>query len=497
MNGQRWRYLYWALPPLLALVQLAFSRHATPELRYEELAESVRNVYWLEHRTVYDGVSSNVGWYGLLLLCYRLFGFHLYAAQSIRVALSLVSLLALAATLRRYLRAEHAWLPLILFGLSPTLLFFNTLQTSYGTDLQYAPIALFLVLGVRFSSRPGGPEGLRSAAWFDAAGHALLGLVAIVASASYPTFLFYLPVLGAIYYDRMRAEEIAGPRVIRPVLALAGGFFLPLAGVVVAMKDPRLLLFDPRVHAGLFRGSGYLSPRPRNAAKNLIGSAADLFGRAHSYYYEVARTEFSDWLPLVALVAIALVSIRLARASEHDRRPFGLALALIVITLAATVMAVDPSGQPGMRRVTPLLAAVYACCAIAWQRVNGATTAPRAQRLTVAVGLLVLLLHHVLVLPLNYRRLPAPSVERYALFFDSAGTPAQSLAQFLKAAVDHDLQLRCPDPEDCRYAEIYAAVAGSCLWNRLPCHQLSAFDDATHRFIPLSPSLWETYYWNH
>jgi hypothetical protein len=265
----------------------------------------------------------------------------------------------------------------------------------------------------------------------------------------------------------------------------------------VVMKDPRLLLFDPRLHAGLFRGSGYLSPRPRNAAKNIIHSAADLFGRAHSYYFEVARTEFSDWLPLAALAAIAIVSVRIARERGPERRPLLLAASLLAITIAGTVMAVDPSGQPGMRRVTPLLPAVYAICTIAWYRVTESAAVTRTQRITVTAGLLVLLVHHALVLPLNYEHLPAPSAERYTFFFNDAGTPEQSLAKYTGAATDHDLQLACPDPDECRYPEIYAAIAGSCLWNHLPCHQLSAMDDQTHRFIPLSIALWEDYYWGH
>src|SRR5712691_6154053 len=117
------QYLYWTLPLLLFLLQVAFTLHSLPQLRYEELAESVRNVYWLEHRTTYDGISSNVGWYGTLLVAYRLFGFCLYGAKFVRLFLSFFSLLALAAVLAKYLPAQRAWLPLLVAGLSPTLLY--------------------------------------------------------------------------------------------------------------------------------------------------------------------------------------------------------------------------------------------------------------------------------------------------------------------------------------------------------------------------------------
>ena len=261
----------------------------------------------------------------------------------------------------------------------------------------------------------------------------------MIASASYPTFLFYLPVLGAIYYDRLRDAAIDGRAALRHVLALAGGFFLPLAGVLAAAKDPRLLLFDPRLHAGLFRGSGYLSPRPRNAAKNLIHSAADLFGRAHSYYFEVARTEFSDWLPIVALGAIAFVCIRLARQAGTDRRPF--VLALVAAGDHAGRHRDDGRSERPAGHAPRDAAAAGRLCALRDRLVPGDRVSGRPARAAGDGdgGLLVLLLHHVLVLPLNYQHLPAPSAERYTFFFNTAATPEQSLAQFTSAAIDHDL----------------------------------------------------------
>src|SRR5437763_812938 len=132
MREQRARLVYWTLPLLLTGVQLVFSVRSASQLRYEELAESVRNVFWLDHRLLYDRVSSNVGWYGLLLGIYRIGGFSLFVARGVRVVLQLTSLLCLASLLERFLGVRRAWLPLLAWGLSPTLLAFNCLQAAIG-----------------------------------------------------------------------------------------------------------------------------------------------------------------------------------------------------------------------------------------------------------------------------------------------------------------------------------------------------------------------------
>src|SRR5215471_5532335 len=48
-------WAYWSLPLLLTGVQYFVTITSMHEIRLEELAESVRNVFWLSHRLVYDG----------------------------------------------------------------------------------------------------------------------------------------------------------------------------------------------------------------------------------------------------------------------------------------------------------------------------------------------------------------------------------------------------------------------------------------------------------
>ena len=143
--------LYWTIALCVFLAQTVFTLSSTSQIRYEELAESVRNVFWLQHRLIYDGISSNVGWYGTLLVIYNLFGFSLNTAKFFRLAIHSVSLLFLALLLRQYLGTKRAWLPLLAIGLSPTIIFFNSLQTSFGIDCDYLIISIYILTKIHFN----------------------------------------------------------------------------------------------------------------------------------------------------------------------------------------------------------------------------------------------------------------------------------------------------------------------------------------------------------
>ena len=122
----------WAEPLLLTsalvLVQIVATRVAWGRLTYEELAESVRNPFWLSQHDLYDGTSGNIAWYALCLVHYRIFGFSLALAKAIRIGLFAVSLVCAVDLLRRFLPGR-TYLPMALaIGLSPTLLYYNTYQ---------------------------------------------------------------------------------------------------------------------------------------------------------------------------------------------------------------------------------------------------------------------------------------------------------------------------------------------------------------------------------
>src|SRR5215469_8913884 len=239
-------WAYWSLPLLLTCVQYWVTATSMHEIRYEELAESVRNVFWLSHRTVYDGVSSNVGWYGLLLFGYQLFGFSLFSAKFVKLGLYLIGITCAADILRRCMGVRTAIVPLIAIGLSPTLLYMGSLQAPMGVDLPYAAICLWLVLSVR----PDVHSPLELGKTF------VCGVIAMIAAMSYPTFLLYWPSLLLVWVWQMRRKECAQPSawwMTWQVLSGIAGFAVPLVVAFAYVVTPRLLLWDPVTHTGLFR----------------------------------------------------------------------------------------------------------------------------------------------------------------------------------------------------------------------------------------------------
>ncbi len=92
MRIKNFSWKYWLVPVFLIICQLAWTFSSTSQIRFEEVAESVRNVFWLQNQSIYDGISSNVGWYGTLLIIYKIFGFSLFTAKFYRLFLFIVSI---------------------------------------------------------------------------------------------------------------------------------------------------------------------------------------------------------------------------------------------------------------------------------------------------------------------------------------------------------------------------------------------------------------------
>ncbi|HUP42445.1 MAG TPA: hypothetical protein VM599_04480, partial [Thermoanaerobaculia bacterium] len=255
-GSRRWPRLaaetgYWLLPALLSGVQALWIAHSARLLRFEEVAEAVRNVYWLEHRALYDGISTNVGWYGLLLGAYRLFGFSPFTARWVRLGLHAGALLCLAWVLRRgfgrTLGPGRAAVPLLAVGLSPSMLFLNTLETSFGSDLLFLPYLLALLAALPVAGG-GARRGL------DWAARAAFGALAMVAWMSYPVFAFYLPGLAWAYASRPSPGPTArsAPETRRlpgltagAALPALAGFLLPLLAAALWLERPARLFHDP------------------------------------------------------------------------------------------------------------------------------------------------------------------------------------------------------------------------------------------------------------
>jgi len=498
LSNKRLNLLYWPIILGLWLVQAYYSLISTNQIRFEELSESVRNVFWLQNGAIYDGLSSNIGWYSILLAVYNLFGFHLHTAKILRLGLHLISLLSISSLLKKYLGVKKAWLPLITIGLSPTLLFFNLLQAGYGLDLQYFPICLWLVITLDFS-KPKQAMVKQIGLWF----------LSMLASMSYPTFLLYLPILGLIYLSKLikAKNDKSTYLIIKHTLISVISFFAPLFIGLSLLKDISIsILFnDPQTNnSGIFRGGGTMDapqtlPEFSSAITNgLKASFHDLFNSAQSYYYEPVRVEFSHITTTMAVIIILFLSIFILK-NKKWRIATIFAWLLIILGLIGGSL----SGWfPGIRRTTPALAGFYILFAGVWGQSFQFKNRVKTILGLIGVGsCLIIFLHHVKVFPNNLAGLAHSSRHNEGACFNIVpNSPSQSLA-VLVSRIKQDPRLIMEDlngsPIDCRLHEVYAAVAGSCYWNNLECPQILGFDGETQTYIPLKIELWETYYFSH
>lgn len=464
---------------VLAAVQAVWVAHADQILRFEEVAEGVRNVYWLHHGALYDGISTNVGWYGLLLAAYRVFGFSLYTAKWVRAALHAGALLCLAFLLRRRgneknplgagLGPGRAAVPLLAAGLSPSILFFNTLEASFGSDLLYLPYLLALLALLPAAGRLG-----------DAMTRLAFWALAMVAWTSYPVFAFYLPALGLAYLavpgsaGGARGGGRRWPGLeVRSLALAAAGFLLPVAVAAAWLERPGLLFHDPATGSGLFRGGGTgFDLAPSAVAWNVARVLRDLFLRGVSYYYWVERPDLSGPLGLAAFAGVAAGGVWLLRR-RPDLRLWVLLAGLLPVVNLLVVSAGE--GPQGLRRATSLLAGLYLLYALVWREVSRVPEGrsegqPRVDwpRVTLAGLLLLLPLHHLGAAAVNYPRLPWAGAEQTHLWLRIAPTARESVDLWLRrTGSGRPLDCRELDlePERCQYGGIYGLLRGSRLWN--------------------------------
>jgi drug/metabolite transporter superfamily protein YnfA len=486
-------WAYWSLPLLLTGIQYWVTATSMHEIRYEELAESVRNVFWLSHRLLYDGASTNIGWYGTLLVVYKLFGFSLYSAKFVRLALHCLGLTCAADILRRCVGTRTAIVPLVAIGLSPTLLYFNSLQTSNGIDLPYAAICLWVLFSIRPESR----------APLELVKFSLCGMVAMMAAMSYPTFLLYWPSLLLVSVWWLKRDKNAGPSGLWRIwqgLSATAGLALPLVIVSAYLIKPGLLFWDPATHAGLFRGGGVLGFNPVIFARAVTGVLRDLLIQGRSYYFEVTRPDFRGPLAIAGLCCVGATTIYLWLTRQANMVILLAAVLLLAVSLVVPSLSID--NTPGIRRSTGILAAYFVLFSMTWYfyRTAAAPSMIWARRTGVLLCLLVPL-DSAFKLPSLVQDLTRVSNFRNANWFAIAATPTKSLEVLLEQ-LDEGKPLTCPMDDErriipCRYQEVYAAMAGYRLWNNRSTPDIRAVDWKTGRDITLTPSLWTSYYFPH
>lgn len=482
--------LYWLTIIILLILQLIYIVNSNMQISYEELAESIRNVYWLSKGLIYDGVSSSVGWYGMLLVFYKIFGFSLHAAKIFRFLLAVAALISTAILLKKLLGAKLAFLPLITVGLSPTILYFTTLQAQFGIEFQYLPITILLLISLNFTRKR-----------LVLIQQVLLWSIVMVAAMSYPTFLFYIPILVVIYiYQLHKNNLIKNTELLKKNIIISfSSFLLPLLIATVFIKNPNVLWYDTNLQSGIFRGAGKLNINLENFQRNITQLASDLFIKGDSYYYRIPQPDFSNIYPItpIFLSTFLLWKIRKTRNSW-----------ILKITLLSTFLNIfvvgftlDPSNNPGVRRATPFLAVLYLFSIFGWKIANEINIKNKILKLLMIGTFLLLPLHHVLAYSPNLESLKEPSPYQYHLWFGIENTPSKSFSIFTNQALTQDLKLSCFNeentPKQCRYNEIYPAVAGYCEWNALSCNRIYGYDESRQKYILLTPSLWANYYFEH
>ena len=435
-------------------------------------------MFWLDERLVYDGVYSNVGWYGTLLVAYKIFGFGLFTAKKVRLLLHLAGLYAAVFILRRTCSPRQAIVPLIALGLSPALIYFDTLQTSFGVDVWYAAICVAIVLAIRPGS-PARADRLRAAA---------AGVVAMIAAMSYPVFLLYVPSVLLIAHWRGLDRRAWWLGVT--------GAAVPLLLALAWVQSRALLVFDPETQAGLFRGGGTPAFEWTMATRAIVTTVRDAFVRGQSYYFNVSEPEFAGAISLVGFLGVLALAGVAAIKGRDERRVGG--LATLVAVLCLVVPAVS-SGDPGLRRSTGLLAAFFVIFAIAWRTAVTPGTLPAGLRRIGLVLCLLVPIGSALKLGALHADAGRPNPFQNRDWFTVAGSPEQSLAA-LSSRVASGQPIACAVDAQrhvipCRYQEIYAAIAGFRRWNGYPDTPVRALDWKTGDEIVLTARLWNDKYY--
>jgi hypothetical protein len=449
-------------------------------IRYEEVAESIRNPYWFKHGFITDGVSSNIGWYGILAMVYKLFGFSLFTAKTFRLIFHLVSLFALAEVLRRWMGARYAIIPLIAAGLSPVWLYFNTFQASFGIDLQYLPVVLLLLLSFRFK-----------VSIKELLLQLLSGILCMLACMSYPTFLLYLPFLFIILVWRWWIDN---PRkfkfLIIPVVTFAIGFLLPLFAGYTYIKNHDLLVYDQNAQAGLFRGGGKLEISGAVLNTSVRQTLSDLTNNGTSYYFDLPFPDLSNNLALIVFIVIVASGFAFGWKEKRMLAMLILVSAFILVSLLVPGMS---SNFPGLRRSTGIIAGIYALVAISFYITMKKWETGKVIKSILIVIFLLLPFSHLTRLTKNLEACSAPSPMDDP-WFRIDKTPEVSLMNIYQGILK-GMPLSCPDsrgkPGPCRYYEIFATIAGYTEWNHLPYCPVKAIDWRTGNEVDLSVNLWE------
>ncbi|MDP7040820.1 MAG: hypothetical protein QGI45_16820 [Myxococcota bacterium] len=443
---------YWLLPVFFLIMQATFTYAALHRLWYEDLAESIRNVYWFEHNRVYNGGSTMVGWYGLVLGYYKAFGFSPVAAKWLKFVLAGSSWFAAAYVLKYVLGYRKALVPLCAFALSPIALYFNTFQYPMGLDLLFFPLEVCLFIFISKAS-------LRGACILTFCA----GTLAMLASMSYPTYLFYLPACVFLLHWVWQTQEKCFWRFALPISF--AGFMTPFLCVWTYLDNFSLFMSDA-THSGtgIFRGGATFKGLSFELyGDNLMRTLKDFFVAADSYYFYLPESDFSSWLGFISVLAVGILIVL---AMGESKQMKVVCLLTVFLMLVALLLPAAGTTTPGGRRSTGFLMGFYVLFVIGW---NYAWTVLQGHKRTLALSALSLLVvQHLWAISPNLEHVSKERTLSAEPFFPSDQDPNASLA-FWYARAQNGEPLVCHTYREfkryCRFDEIFAVIQGHRLWN--------------------------------
>ncbi len=461
--------------------QALFTFNSTNQIRYEELSESVRNVYWYANHLVFSGINAHLGWYFTLNTIYQTFGFKFETVQYFRLALHLVSIICLILFLKKYFRLTSLIIPLLAILLSPTLLYFNSLKTHFGIDLTYLPICLFLLDRVNFSKK-------NLATYLNTS---LFWILAMLAWSSYPSFIYFLPSLTILFlYKLLHQKEFSKPDLLKIGAISLTSFLLPILLLSLPIENKELLLHDPISGGGLFQGSGQFNLGSLSEiTARVIETFKAFLGMAPSLLYELSEPDFSHLWPFIS-IAVSIIGVSwLALVKKQFRLLYFSIWLVFLINLLVIALAIDDAGPASARRATGWLVSFYACYFLLWLQIPSLKFKSKVWELILIFLLLLLPLHHIIFFPKNLIHLKDFSVDREDIWFGQAENPDAALGQYLTKITQQDLKLVGVYPNNSDfgliYSWVYGAVKGTCYWNKLDCKNLLGLDRSSGKFVIL------------
>lgn len=466
--------LLWVVVVLLFGAQVFMISNTFNKIGSEEMLEAAQGPYLLSKGYVY-GLYGNIGWYGLLLLVYKAVGFQLFTAKYVRLVIHAVAILSAALLLKKYMGTTKALVPMLVFGLSPTLLYFNTMTTTLGMDLDYIAIILFILSCISFRSNKK-----------NYSIEFLFGAYVMFAWLSYGGFSLYIPFIALLYVLLLLFHKKTKVQLTHIVFPLAGAVIL-FVGMLLLLSNPMEVIGKTLHGMGLFRGNGSFQWNIALWLYNFSIIVNDLTRDGASYYFVLHKKELSYYYGLISIIAVIIGSIVVFRTKKSYRTLIALACGTALFALVVGNF-IGPWGLGGIRRLTILIAVFCVLFAMTWKHIWALKSV--WLRRCIVLSLLLLPLHHILVYTDNAEFIKKPNNSQRALFVTGSKPPEALYRSLLNELQNHDVQLACQDASgivfECQYYEIFSALRLSCETNHLNCHNLYGYKEETKTFVPLS-----------